>query len=1081
MDDASERERRLEELVERSLERARLEGRAAFARVAAEAPEFAAELAARLRVLDELSLLDVAPADREPPRRFGRYRVVRPLGRGGMGTVYLGEDESGARVAIKVASSAAQFDSRARRRFLREAEILRSLSHPRLVPLVDAGCDESDRQGGGPWFAMEYVAGTTLAQVLARVRSAARPRGPLGASAVAHLFPDVDAARSDHLGRDYAGICAALALDVADALAHLHAHGVVHRDVKPSNVLIDELGRARLFDLGLARVDDALDLTRSGDFAGTPYYTAPEQITRRHGAISPRTDVFALGVVLYEALSLVRPFDGEDAQMVMASVLSDVEEPLDRRFRGVPGALAAIVERALEKDPAKRHQDGAEFATELRRFLAGEDVASRRRGTASRLLLAARLRPARGIALLLAVAIATGGPLALFLGHRAVVRQRDLAEAEAAAAQRERDTSRRVAGFLEGLLAQEPVAHDDESRAAAARLLELGSRVAESEAAGDEATRALLLETVARAQARLGRPRDAIPSFDRALALAEIAPRRDGAFVAAILAGLAEAHAATGESDVAAALARRCRAEPAASGATRARARLVESRAALRSRDVVAALDQAARALDELDASRGSSSDPPELRAAAHLAIGSARLATNELAMARIALDAALDAARAAEPLPVAILVKTHAVLAELEHRDAQRDAARRSLDEAIALLDGAALDDPIVVIDALSPLAELDWSAVGEAPRHADLAARLAEAAAALDREAALRPSASFRLGRETIAGGERAAARYAEYFQDGVTALQAGHVDVAERRFEQCLALRPSRSICAYNAACARAMAGDVAAALDWLERAVALGFAARDDAASLLRFDPDIAAVRGDARFARLVAEVERSRRAAQTRAEDYALHVPEGLDASRPAPLLVVLHARGETPHDVIAGPWRAIAEALPAILLAPSATVAIPERNGRSWFPDLDAYARRAAVYERGVDFALRALRERIRFDGSRVVLAGAGQGGTVAMQVAARSPGVFRGVILEDASILLDLEDVATRALGAARLKVAFLRDAAREIDLLGEGVDVADHLAAVATGLARAGFQVTSRPPAAARRIAGRDVLERD
>jgi len=288
-------------------------------------------------------------------RTIGDFRILREIGSGGMATVYEAEQISlRRRIALKILAPHLSLSETSVRKFRREAEAVGRASHPGIVTVHAMGAE-----GGLYYIAEELVpAGRSLADRLRGHRDAGElPRGYF---------------------RDAADTIAA----VAHALAHSHANGVVHRDVKPSNILLTEDGRPKLTDFGLARVEDALALSRTGEFAGTPYYMSPEQTTTSRRAIDPRTDIYSLGVTLYEALTLVRPFEGRTSREVLEKILlAEPRDPCKVNPR-VPRDLAVICLKAMEKEPARRYATMEEFAEDLERFLAGEPIQARPVGRA---------------------------------------------------------------------------------------------------------------------------------------------------------------------------------------------------------------------------------------------------------------------------------------------------------------------------------------------------------------------------------------------------------------------------------------------------------------------------------------------------------------------------------------------------------------------------------------------------------------------------------------------------------------------------------------------------------------------------
>lgn len=314
-----------------------------------------------------------------PPERIHGYRIARELGRGGMGVVFLAHPEDGgAPVAIKVLLINALVTTRAVQRFRREMEATRRLDHPGIVPVLEVG-----EEAGYLYIVMEYVPGPSLARRLAERAEAAPgedPKGFLssgGASDVAS--PNARAA--------------AIAAALADALHEAHEHGLIHRDVKPANILFDAKGDPRLFDFGLAKDLSEDSLSLEGELAGTPSYMSPEQALGKRVVIDRRTDVFSLGVVLYEMLAGQRPFGGDTLHELFYAISFKEPPDLGKLRPDLPRDLVTIAVQAMEKDPDHRFQTAREMAEDLRRFLNHESIVARPVGRVRSLARRARSRP----------------------------------------------------------------------------------------------------------------------------------------------------------------------------------------------------------------------------------------------------------------------------------------------------------------------------------------------------------------------------------------------------------------------------------------------------------------------------------------------------------------------------------------------------------------------------------------------------------------------------------------------------------------------------------------------------------------
>jgi len=284
------------------------------------------------------------PAD-QPPDRIGPYRVLRELGAGGMAAVYLAEDASGARYAVKTPFHVHAGDEASVKRFYREARSARGVQHPNVCPVHDVGQD-----GDQYFLAMAWIEGETLAHLLAAGKR-------LTTSAALDLVRIA-----------------------AEALHAAHAAGIVHRDLKPSNSMLRPSGEPVIIDFGLARRFDNSEtlLTLTGAIGGTPGYMAPEQITGTADDIGPACDIYALGIVLYELLTGATPFSGNVAT-ILGSIVSEPPPPLTMYCPNIEPVLDALCLRALEKSPGERYASAQEFSEVIAAYLAGgpEAVAAR--------------------------------------------------------------------------------------------------------------------------------------------------------------------------------------------------------------------------------------------------------------------------------------------------------------------------------------------------------------------------------------------------------------------------------------------------------------------------------------------------------------------------------------------------------------------------------------------------------------------------------------------------------------------------------------------------------------------------------
>jgi eukaryotic-like serine/threonine-protein kinase len=366
-------------------------------------------------------------AQAAPPDRLGDFRILRVIGRGGMGVVYEAEQVSlGRRVALKLLPQALHLDAVRKARFEREARAAARLHHTNIVPVFGVG--EHD---GLPYYVMQLISGRGLDVVLAEQRQTPGPGVPhtlveepwaelgskdlgatvtlpavpgetpppftLGPRPESNLIPvpaappasggsSASGPRQTSYWRDVARIGA----QAADALEYAHRQGILHRDVKPSNLLLDAEGTVWVADFGLAKADDSDALTQVGDIIGTVRYMPPEAF---EGQTDRRTDVYSLGLTLYELLALRPAYTETDRNKIIKLVMTTEPRRLDLVNPAIPRDLVTIVHKATERDPDRRYQRAGDLAADLQHFLDDEPIKARRQTQLERYLRWARRHP----------------------------------------------------------------------------------------------------------------------------------------------------------------------------------------------------------------------------------------------------------------------------------------------------------------------------------------------------------------------------------------------------------------------------------------------------------------------------------------------------------------------------------------------------------------------------------------------------------------------------------------------------------------------------------------------------------------
>lgn len=371
-------------------------------------------------------MMENARTEQFRKKRLGDFEIVRELGRGGMGIVYEARQISlNRKVALKVLGTSLGMTTKAVIRFRREAEAAAKLHHTNIVPIYATGEHE-----GTHFYAMELVEGPSLNFVIRQLRisgldgrqspgdkktevadetetSTTRQRradipAAAGESTAAvmpawvaqTLCPESSSTGSSNgvadssstltAGNDYLDTVAKMIADMADGLDYAHNHGVIHRDMKPSNLLLSPDGRLSINDFGLARMLEQPGMTMTGEFVGSPLYMSPEQIAAGRVTLDHRTDIYSLGATLYELLTLQPPFPGERRDQIIGQILQKEPKPPRRINTRIPVDLETICLKAMEKDPDRRYQTAGQMAEDLRRFVNRFAISAKRAGIVGR-------------------------------------------------------------------------------------------------------------------------------------------------------------------------------------------------------------------------------------------------------------------------------------------------------------------------------------------------------------------------------------------------------------------------------------------------------------------------------------------------------------------------------------------------------------------------------------------------------------------------------------------------------------------------------------------------------------------------
>jgi serine/threonine protein kinase len=432
-------------------------------------PEIAGPLAECLDGMDALHAAASAPrqpsveagatnaaGEAQPEAPLGDFRIVREIGRGGMGVVYEAVQLSlGRRVALKVLPFAAALDAKRLQRFKHEAQAAAHLHHTNIVPVYAVGVER-----GVHFYAMQLIEGQNLAALVedlrdqaglaspsgARPRPGSEPTGPYtspppsagvpAALTRPGLCAQLSTQRSDR-SAEFFRTLARLVVQAAEALDYAHGMGIVHRDVKPANILVDDRGTVWITDFGLAQFHADAGLTQTGDLLGTLRYMSPEQVGGQRTLIDHRTDVYSLGATLAELLTLRPIFDGTDRQTLLRQILHEEPRPPRAVDPSIPLELETIVLKAVGKAPEERYATARELADDLQRFLEDRPIHARRPSLVEKTRKwARRHKPIVGAAILVLVLSVAGLFVANLLTARAYERERQ--KAQEAAEQRAR-------------------------------------------------------------------------------------------------------------------------------------------------------------------------------------------------------------------------------------------------------------------------------------------------------------------------------------------------------------------------------------------------------------------------------------------------------------------------------------------------------------------------------------------------------------------------------------------------------------------------------------------------------------------
>jgi serine/threonine protein kinase len=419
-------------------------------------PEDEARLRQMLPSLRALAVLDTSeelPSKDDPAladNTLGDFRNLQEIGRGGMGVVYEAQQISlPRRVAIKVLPFAAVLDPRQLERFKNEARAAATLDHPGIVSIYSVGCER-----GVHFFAMQFVEGQSLAEVIAELQCDDMFERSVTTKAVAQSARETvefvldgtepsKSPSSSIIGglsssgtlthcRSFFQFAARIGVQAAEALDHAHARGIIHRDIKPGNVLLDADGKAHIADFGLARIESEASVTMAGDILGTLRYMSPEQALAKRVVVDHRTDVYSLGVTLYELVTLAAPFTGDDQQKLLRQIALEEPIPPGKLNHKIPKDLETVILKAMAKDVGDRYSTALDLAQDLQRFLDNRPIEARRPGVADRMKKMARRHQtvvwSTAVILLVTALVSVASSLLIFNSYQREKQQRMMSD-----------------------------------------------------------------------------------------------------------------------------------------------------------------------------------------------------------------------------------------------------------------------------------------------------------------------------------------------------------------------------------------------------------------------------------------------------------------------------------------------------------------------------------------------------------------------------------------------------------------------------------------------------------------------------